>query len=183
MILSQTDGIVTAGLLVAHIEACVCHTVAHLAGWAVMVVNTRNTLAAIKWIVWISGERSRWTLTLRLMIVGDANGSGSTFHRITSWTTSESLGRFILNTGFRLLALCMVSAVMFLGWLTAVPIVGVTHKPVETITSSLVLTGYANRVGRAREGITDGDALKDSQDIRTTGRSIRAISVTGAVWQ
>jgi len=99
MILRQTNGILTTGLLVTHIEAGVGHPVAHLAGWTVMVVDTRNALAAIEGIVRIAGKRTRWTLALRLMVVGDTHGTGSTLDRIAGWSTAKGLGGLILDAG------------------------------------------------------------------------------------
>lgn len=148
-----------------------------------MVVNARDTLAAVERIVWITGVRSRWTLTLRLMVVGDANGTRSTLDGVTGWTTAKGLGSLVLDAGLRLLTLGVVSAVMFLGRLAAVSVVGVTHKAIETIAPSLVLTSHTNRVCGTGEGIADSHAFKDTQNIWTTGGFIRTISVTGAVGQ
>jgi len=99
MILRQANGILTTGLLVAHIETGVGHPVAHLARWTVMVVDTRNTLTAIEGIIRIAGKRTRWTLALRLMVVGDTNGTGTTLDRIAGWSTAKGLGGLILDAG------------------------------------------------------------------------------------
>lgn len=82
VVISQANGVLTAGLLVADIEAGVGHPVAHLAGRTVMIVDTRDTLAAVERIVRISGKRSWRALALGLMVVGDAHGTGSALDSI-----------------------------------------------------------------------------------------------------
>lgn len=62
-----------------------------------MIIYTRYALAAIERIVGISSIRSRWTLTLRLMIVCNANGTRSTLDAIAGGTTTQRLCGLILD--------------------------------------------------------------------------------------
>lgn len=88
VVIGQANGVLTAGLLVADIEAGMGHSVAHLAGRTVVVVDARDTLAAVEGIVRIPGKRSWRALALRLMVVGDAHGAGSTLDRIAGWSAA-----------------------------------------------------------------------------------------------
>lgn len=117
------------------------------------------------------------------MIVGNANSSWATLDALAGWTTAERLGSLILDAGLRLGALCIVTALMFPFWLATITIIGITHESTETITASLVLTGNADRVRWAGEGITDGNALKHAQHIRTTSGSIGTVLIIGTVGQ
>lgn len=183
MIFGQADSVLSTRLLVTHIIARVRHAVAHLTGWAVMIVHTWNTLAAVERIIRISSEGSRWAMALCLMIVGNANSSWATLDALAGWTTAERLGSLVLGAGLRLGALCIVAALMFPFWLATITIIGITHESTETITASLVLTGNTDRVRWTGESITDGNALKHAQNIGTTSGSIGTVLIAGTVGQ
>lgn len=183
MIFGQANCILSTRIFVTHIVASVRHAVAHLTRRTIMIVDTRNTLTAVERIIRISSIGSRWTLTLCLMIVGNANGAWPTLDAFAGRTTAERLGCFILDAGLRLGALCIVAALMFPFWLAAITIIGITHESTKAITASLMLTSNTHRVRWTGEGIADGNTLEHAQHIGTAGGGVGAVLIAGTVGQ
>lgn len=183
MIFGQANGILATGFLIADIVASMRHAVTHLTGRTIMVVDTRNTLATVEWIIRISGIGSRWALTLSLMIVGNANGTWATLDTLAGWTTAQRLCRLILDAGLRLRAFCTAATLMFPFSLAAIAIIGITHKSTEAITTSLMLASNTDGVRWTGEGIADGNAFEHAQHIGTTAGGIGTVFITGTVGQ
>lgn len=100
MVIGDTNGILTARLLVAHVIARVGQSVAELRCWAVDVVHTWYALTSLCLIVWIAGERSGRTLALGVVVIRNADSMRAALDLLAS--RSAERYSVALDTSLRL---------------------------------------------------------------------------------
>lgn len=87
MVLGDTYGIVSAGILLTDVVTGMSHTVAHLRWWTVVVVDAGHGLAAFGQIVGITRVRAWRTLALSIVIVGDTNSMRTALNALAGRST------------------------------------------------------------------------------------------------
>lgn len=137
VILSNADGILSAGVTVADVVASMVQSVAKLVRRAVDVVDARHLFTSRAGVVGISGEQSRWALAASDVVVDHADRLRSALDAQTSWEAAEHA--INLPAGLRLGTLSVRGALVLEGGLAAVAVVGVSGESRQTLALTLVL--------------------------------------------
>lgn len=149
VIFSNAHGVRAASVFTASVVAFVLKSITQLRWWAVIVINAGDLLTTLREVIRVAGIRTWRTLTLRNMIVSNADGMWTTFDTITGLDTFENALQ--LDAHFRLGTLSVCGTFVFHLDAAAVTIVGVSSVSGLALAASFVIFGNTRGIWWAVE--------------------------------
>lgn len=143
MVLSDTDGIVAAGIE-AHVEAGVLESITSLICRTVSIGNAADGCATMDRIVRISGKEPWRTLALCCMIVSYADSTGPTTRGVTHSNALAHIALCLTFLGFS--ALSVGLALVSRQWPAPTTVIRVPSKAWVTLALSTVVVGKTEGV-------------------------------------